>query len=56
MYKGSSEWAPRLVYGLTRRVYYDEAKGDVIGINGEGCSFVDAHTGRILQTWSNYIE
>ncbi len=56
MYNGSSEWAPRLVYGLTRRVYYDEAKGDVMGKNDEGCCFVDAHTGRILQTWPNYIE
>ena len=56
MSKGSSEWAPRLVYGLNRRIYYDEEKNDVIGLNDEGCCFVDAHTGRILQTWPNYIE
>ena len=43
--KGSTEWAPRLVYRLNDRY-----------INDEGSCFIDAHTGRILQTWRNYVD
>ena len=43
--KGSSEWAPRLVYCLHDRE-----------MNDEGSCFIDAHTGRILQTWCNYVD
>lgn len=43
--KGSSEWAPRLVYCLHDRE-----------MNDEGSCFIDAHTGRILQTWRNYVD
>ena len=43
--KGSSEWAPRLVYCLHDRE-----------MNDEGSCFIDAHTGRILQTWCNYTD
>lgn len=39
--KGSSQWAPRLVYGLYSTMEY---------------AFVDAHTGRILQTWPTWID
>ena len=39
--KGSSEWAPRLVYGF---------------YGGESACFIDAHTGRILETWSSFID
>ena len=42
--KGSSQWAPRLVYALSCK-----------GLNDEGLCFIDAHTGRILKTWPNYI-
>ena len=38
--KGSSQWAPRLVYGLYGTMEY---------------AFIDAHTGRILQTWPTWI-
>ena len=38
--KGSSQWAPRLVYGLSGKMEY---------------AFIDAHTGRILQTWPTWI-
>ena len=43
--KGSSEWAPRLVYCLHDRE-----------MNDEGSCYIDAHTGRILQTWCNYVD
>jgi len=42
--KGSSQWAPRLVYALSYN-----------GMHNEGFCFLDAHTGRILKTWNNYI-
>lgn len=42
--KGSSQWAPRLVYGLGCHE-----------MNDEGYGLIDAHTGRILRTWVNYI-
>lgn len=47
--KGSSQWAPRLVYALA---YIGEKN---YGMHDEGSCFIDAHTGRILQTWPNYI-
>ena len=43
--KGSTQWAPRLVYGLC---YH--------GMSKEGMCFVDAHTGRLLLTWPNYVD
>jgi len=43
--KGSLQWAPRLVYGLSCQ-----------GNSDEGFCFIDAHSGRILQTWPNYKE
>lgn len=42
--KGSTTWAPRLVYGLSCAAMPDE-----------GYCFIDAHTGRILMTWASYI-
>jgi len=44
LYKGSVQWAPRLVYGLMFK-----------GESAEGYCFIDAHTGRILQTWPHYF-
>ena len=42
--KGSLQWAPRLVYALSCH-----------NMGNEGCCFIDAHTGRILKTWGNFI-
>jgi len=39
--KGSSQWAPRLVYALSCHK-----------MSNDGCCFIDAHSGRILETWS----
>lgn len=42
--KGSSQWAPRLVYALSCNI-----------VSSEGYCMIDAHTGRLLLTWANYI-
>ena len=42
--RGSSEWAPRLVYTF----FFN-------GLSDEGICYIDAHTGRILLTEPNYM-